>query len=399
MAKRQGSGGMIFAASVLTVVALGTFAYKMAPSFQQGFNHFFGLSSGVTSHNLAITNSANTNPSVDSGSGLSRTKAPNFTLTDQFGARVSLTDFRGKVIIMAFVDSTCTNICPLTTASMLAAVRQLGVAASDVQLLGVNANPINTSVADVRAYSEAHGLMNHWLFLTGSKQQLSKVWQSYHMYSGIVNGQIDHTAGLFVIDQRGRERKLYLTQMSYAGTAAQGQILANEVATLLPKGSANLHKPVQLPPLTPTLPGQLVSVNGKSGGSTVQGQSAQVANKAHLLMFFGTWLTPTATVRASLLALNQYASDAKKHGWPQPMLVDEAATEGSPNALRTYVSTLPTLHYPAVIDVTGEAADAVTAQDLPWIALVNAQGKVLYTHDGFLPLKTLEQQIAKHVRS
>lgn len=399
MANRQGTGGMVFAASVLTVLALGALAYKFVPSFHQAFNNFYGLSSVPTNHTLAITNSENTNPSVDSGSTLPGTKAPNFTLTDQFGRRVSLSDFRGKVIIMAFVDSTCTNICPLTTASMLAAVRQLGVAAADVQLLGINANPISTSVADVRAYSVAHGLMNHWLFLTGSKKQLSPVWQAYHMYSGIVHGAIDHTAGLFIIDQKGRERKLYLTQMSYAGTAAQGQILANEVASLLPKGTVNLHKSVQLPPLTPTLPESLLSVNGKNGGSTVQGQSVQVANKAHLLVFFGTWLTPASAARSSLLALNQYETDAKKHGWPQPLLVDEVATEGSPNALKTYLSAMPTLHYPAVLDVTGETADAVTAQDIPWLALVSSSGKVLYAHDGFLPLKTLEQQVAKHVHA
>src|SRR6202035_1562430 len=54
------------------------------------------------------------NPSLDPGTPLSG-PAPDFTLTDQFGHSVSLHSFRGKVVVLAFNDSQCTTICPLTT--------------------------------------------------------------------------------------------------------------------------------------------------------------------------------------------------------------------------------------------------------------------------------------------
>src|SRR6476620_10401136 len=58
------------------------------------------------------------NPYLDPGTHLSG-PAPDFRLTDQFGKRVSLSAFRGKVVLLAFNDSECTTICPLTTTAMV----------------------------------------------------------------------------------------------------------------------------------------------------------------------------------------------------------------------------------------------------------------------------------------
>ena len=130
--------------------------------------------------------------------------APDFTLTDQFGRRVSLHAFRGRVAILAFIDPVCTTICPLTTAAMTAAKAMLGPAAARVQLLGVAANPTVTAVKSVRAYSEAHGMMQEWRFLTAPLPRLKEVWGAYGIKAQLVHGQIDHTAALYVIGARGR---------------------------------------------------------------------------------------------------------------------------------------------------------------------------------------------------
>ena len=149
------------------------------------------------------------NPNLDLGSTLGESPAPDFRLQNQFGQAMSLSQFRGKVVMLAFEDSECTTVCPLTTQSMLEAKQLLGAAGDKVQLLGIDANPDATSVADVLAYSRAHGLVNQWDFLTGSLAQLKSAWNLYHIAVQIQQGQIDHTPALFVIDQQGRERKLY----------------------------------------------------------------------------------------------------------------------------------------------------------------------------------------------
>src|ERR1700759_953936 len=151
------------------------------------------------------------NPTLDLGSPLGNKPAPDFQLHNQFGQPMSLSQFRGKVVMLAFEDSECTTVCPLTTQSMLEAKHLLGPAGSGVQLLGIDANPDAISTADVLSYSLTHGLVSQWNFLTGSLADLKATWTKYDIAVQIENDQIDHTPALFVIDQQGRERKLYLT--------------------------------------------------------------------------------------------------------------------------------------------------------------------------------------------
>src|SRR2546423_2899666 len=174
------------------------------------------------------------NPTLDLGSSLGGKPAPDFRLRNQFGQPMSLSQFRGKVVMLAFEDSECTNVCPLTTQSMLEAKQLLGPAGSQVQLLGVDANPDAISTADVLSYSRTHGLVNQWNFLTGSLAELRATWAKYGIAVQIENDEIDHTPALFVIDQQGRERKLYLTQMAYSSVGQSAQVLAPEVSGLLP---------------------------------------------------------------------------------------------------------------------------------------------------------------------
>lgn len=52
-------------------------------------------------------------------------EAPDFQLTDQNGSVVNLSDFRGKVVVLTFMDSKCQDTCPLTAAHFREAYRQL----------------------------------------------------------------------------------------------------------------------------------------------------------------------------------------------------------------------------------------------------------------------------------
>ena len=71
--------------------------------------------------------------------------APGFALVDQFGRRVALRSLRGREVVLAFIDSRCTTVCPLTAAILRGALRRLGAGASRrVALVAVNANPTAT---------------------------------------------------------------------------------------------------------------------------------------------------------------------------------------------------------------------------------------------------------------
>ena len=331
------------------------------------------------------------NPGLDPGSSLGGAPAPDFRLVNQFGQPMSLSQFRGKVVVLAFTDSQCTNICPLTTASMVTARELLGKAGDQVQLLGLDANPRATAVPDVMAYSREHGMVNQWDFLTGSLGQLQRVWRAYHMAVQIDHGQIDHTPALYVIDQQGRERKLYLTQMAYASIGQAGQVLAQEVASLLPGHPAltSYRSLAQIPGVAPATRVTLPAAAGTGSVPLGPGQP-------HLVMFFATWVAETSDLRGHLLALNSYAAQARSAHLPGLVAVDEQATEPFASAAAAYLKGLgKPLGYPVALDTAGRLADGYGVQDQPWFALVSASGTIVWHHDGWLSLPALEAAARK----
>jgi cytochrome oxidase Cu insertion factor (SCO1/SenC/PrrC family) len=349
-----------------------------------------GTDSSMGQPQSAQARAAAQNPDLDPGTSLGGSMAPDIKLVNQFGQQMSLSQFRGKVVILAFVDSECTTICPLTTVSMVQARELLGAAGEQVQLLGVDANPSATKVSDVMAYTQAHSMVNQWDFLTGSVPQLQSVWKAYHIYVQIQAGQIDHTPALYVIDQRGRLREIYLTSMAYASVGQEAQVLAQETARLLP-GHPKLARQSSLAYINGTSPATTQVLDTLPSGSVTLGRG-----QPHLVMFFATWLSETSDLRGQLTALNAYARDEHGAGLPRLVAVDEAVSEPSPGAARAYLQGLGRpLSYPVALDATGRLADGYGVQDQPWFALTSASGKVVWSHDGWLAVPALEAAVRK----
>ncbi len=320
--------------------------------------------------------------------GLGGTPAPGFTLVNQFGQSVSLQSLRGKAVVLAFTDSECTTICPLTTASMTQALHMLGHAAKDVALIGVNANPTATSVQDVYNYSKLHGMLHSWQFLTGSVSQLRSVWRAYHIEVAIIQGNIDHTPALYLIDPQGRERYLYTTNGLYGAVSAESHILAYDIARVLPKGAAQVAPPPRPPasylssPKTPmTLPSLLPGAKPTTLGP----------GSAHVVVFFASWVPD---VQSQLAALNAYQSWATANGAPTVVAIDEQVTEPSAAAARLSVADLH-LSFPVLVDKTGFVADTYRVKDLAWISIYSAQGKIIDSHDGWVAPSALIQRVQK----
>ncbi len=334
------------------------------------------------------------NPNLDLGTSLGGTPAPNVSLVNQFGQPMSLSQFRGKVVVLSFEDSECTTICPLTTQAMVLAKELLGKAGSSVQLLGVDANPDAIKVADVMDYSRVHGMVNQWDFLTGSLPQLQSAWKAYNIAVQVEAGQIDHTPALYVIDQQGREQKVYLTQMAYSSVTQSAQVIATEVASLLPSHpklssiESLATVPVDAPTTAVTLPA--AGGTGAAPGATV----ALGPGKARLVVFFATWLSETSNLNAELTGLNAYAKAAASKHLPALTAVDETVAEPSTATVTTYLHKLGTLDYPVALDETGRVADGYGVQDQPWLVVVNAAGKITWQHDGWVSLSTLEKAAA-----
>jgi cytochrome oxidase Cu insertion factor (SCO1/SenC/PrrC family) len=350
-------------------------------------------SSSGNSQSAGSNTAAMDNPNLDLGSSLGNKPAPDFQLRNQFGQPMSLSQFRGKIVMLAFEDSECTTVCPLTTQSMLEAKQLLGPAGSGVQLLGIDANPDAISTADVLSYSRTHGLVNQWNFLTGSLADLKATWTKYDIAVQIEADQIDHTPALFVIDQQGRERKLYLTQMAYSSVGQSAQVLADELATLLP-GHPKVASQQSLASIAVQGPADHITLPAaRTGDAPVTLGPGQ----PHLVMFFATWLSEVANLKSELTGANGYVAAARREGLPPLTAVDETVVEPSAATVRSYLGSLGTkLDYPVGLDTAGRVADGYQVQDQPWFALVSASGKIVWTHDGWLPWSSLEAAVKQH---
>jgi cytochrome oxidase Cu insertion factor (SCO1/SenC/PrrC family) len=326
------------------------------------------------------------NPDLDLGTSMDNKPAPDFKLVNQFGQPMSLSQFRGRVVVLSFEDSECTTVCPLTTQAMEIAKELLGKAGSSVQLLGVDANPDATAVSDVKAYSAAHGMINQWDFLTGSLAQLKSVWSQYNIAVQVEAGQIDHTPALYIINQQGKLQKVYLTAMAYSSVTQSAQVLATEIASLLPSHPklSSIESLATVPTQAPTA---TVSLPAADGSGTV----TLGPGKARLVVFFATWLTETSNLNAELTGLNTYAKAAASEHLPALTAVDETVTEPSVATVTNYLHTLGTLDYPVALDETGKVADGYGVQDQPWLELINSSGKITWQHDGWVSLPALEK--------
>ena len=173
-----------------------------------------GTAWGVRS--LIVSRSQTTTPPTANGIGgfpLTGTPAPDFNLTNQFGQTVTLSSLRGHEIVLAFIDSQCKTLCPLTATIMYDAKSKLGTSASNqISLIAINANPAASSVTAVQTWCIEHGMLHQWLFLTGPAKQLRTIYHQYGVYDQVSSdGQAVHDPITFIIDAKGHERLFFET--------------------------------------------------------------------------------------------------------------------------------------------------------------------------------------------
>jgi len=136
--------------------------------------------------------------------------APEFRLTDQNGKPTQLSQFRGKVVVLTFMDTHCVSTCPLVAQEFADAYHDLGPAAGKVVFAAVNVNPYHARVADVLTFSREHQLVTipGWHFVTGPAAALQKVWRAYNIQVQAPGPDADivHTSVDYFIAASGIER-------------------------------------------------------------------------------------------------------------------------------------------------------------------------------------------------
>ena len=150
-------------------------------------------------------------------------------LTDHTGKPRTLADFQGKVIVLFFGFTQCPDICPTTLAEMAKVVKELGPDGNKVQVLFVSVDPERDTQALLSQYVTAFNPT--FLGLRGDADATLKAAKEFKVYvqkqppkNG--NYSVDHSAGTFVLDQRGQLRL-------FAQHNAGAQALIADIRTLL----------------------------------------------------------------------------------------------------------------------------------------------------------------------
>lgn len=217
------------AAALVTMSAVVSVAGAVAIPARQ---HELAASSGQRSAGIPLSIPPGTVSLMRLSSVLAG-PAPGFTLTDQRGRVLSLSGFRGKAVVLEFTDPRCADSCPLVSQESVDAFHDLGATEGRVVFVAVNVNPRYDQVADVVAYSRAHGLaaIPDWYFLTGPAGDLQAVWRRYHVeVTAGSPGPPAPSATVFFIGPHGNERYVAAPAADYTrGGAAYlppGQVSA-----------------------------------------------------------------------------------------------------------------------------------------------------------------------------
>jgi len=139
--------------------------------------------------------------------------APEFTLTSQDDAQVGLRAYRGKVVAMTFIYTSCPDTCPMLTAKMAQVQDELG---SDfgpkIAFISITVDPERDTPEVLKQYAQMFAVkFAGWAFLTGSSGEIRDVTRRYGVFvAKAPDGSVDHTALTSIIDRQGRLRVQYL---------------------------------------------------------------------------------------------------------------------------------------------------------------------------------------------
>ena len=315
--------------------------------------------------------------------------APDFSLTDQSGHPLSLSQFRGDSVVLSFNDDECTDLCTLLAEDIVRANRDLGPAAGHVVWLAVNANPFYPAVDAVQAWTDEHGLGDqpNWYFGTAQPSVLASIWRTYG-----IDVQLDdqtrtvvHGTEMFFIDPSGRERAIAEFGTASADTDLFGHAIAQMADDLLPAGERASHVggPSAAAPsetnaaVGATAPGfslpYLAGGRGTFHLSDLRGHYA-------VLSFWSSTCTACRSDLSNIeAAYRQVAPHLSFVG------IDVADQQGPARTLAAETG----LTYPLVSDQSGSAAASEKITGLPYTVVLDKSGQVLIRHPGLMTTEQL----------
>jgi protein SCO1/2 len=122
---------------------------------------------------------------------------PDIALVDQNGQATTLREALAsdEPVLVNFIFTTCTTICPVMTAGMSQLLTNLGAERDHVRVVSISIDPEVDTVETLRAYAARYRTPPSWRFLTGTPAAIEAAQRAFGSYRG---GKNNHVAGTFV---------------------------------------------------------------------------------------------------------------------------------------------------------------------------------------------------------
>ena len=151
-------------------------------------------------------------------------RAHNFSLVDQYGRRVTLNQYRGRVVILTFIHSRCHDTCPFMVEQIKGALNLLPSEGRGIPAIGISVAPGEDTPANRKKFLAKHEMSGRLEFLNGPLPAMRRVWHQYAIQP--VTPKIDHSTFVMLIDKRGIER------IGYAADQLAPEDLAHDIRVL-----------------------------------------------------------------------------------------------------------------------------------------------------------------------
>jgi protein SCO1 len=131
-------------------------------------------------------------------------------LPDADGKTRSLSEFKGKVVVVFFGYTQCPDVCPTTMAELSQVRRALGPDGDKLQGVFVTVDPERDTGPVLKAYMDNFNA--GFIGLRGSAEQTQAAAREFKVFFAKAPGKtetsytIDHTAGAYIFDTQGRIR-------------------------------------------------------------------------------------------------------------------------------------------------------------------------------------------------
>jgi len=159
---------------------------------------------------LSMTTPAAELETLKAGSFDPPREAPDFSVHGSDGTPLTLSRYRGKVVVLAFGYTSCPNVCPVTLGVLAQAQRNLAARASQVQVIYLTVDPERDSAARLKHYLAAFDAS--FVGGTGTAQQMAAVRNSYGVTAEKVGSGPDyavaHSSFVYLITRDGKLRAL-----------------------------------------------------------------------------------------------------------------------------------------------------------------------------------------------